>query len=158
MPLLEPGTKAPSFFLLDSHEKLVSLANFRSKYVVIYFYPRALTPGCTVQACSVRDNFAKLAHFDIQVLGISADSPKNLKKFFDKERLNFTLLSDPTHSTCDQYGVWQQKSMYGKSHIGIARVSYILDEQHIIRHVLPKVNPETHTEEIFSWVSEHNSR
>lgn len=152
MSLLRVGQKAPGFKLPDQNGNLVNLADLLGKYVVIYFYPKALTPGCTTQACSLRDDQAQLAKRDIVVLGVSGDPVKMLKKFEEKEGLNFTLLGDEGHEMLEAYGVWQEKSMYGRKYMGVARVSYILDKQGVIRHVLPKVDPKTHTQEVLDWV------
>lgn len=155
MPLLKLGDLAPDFTLLNQDEKPINLKKFEGKYVVIYFYPKALTPGCTIQACQLRDHLSELQHYGITVLGISADPPKLLKKFQSTENLNFDLLSDPDHKVIENYGAWQEKSMYGKHYMGIARMSYILAPDQTVCHVLPKVSPKTHVQDVIKFFINH---
>lgn len=152
MPFLEVGQKAPTFTLPDQTGNSLQLADLLGTYVVIYFYPRALTPGCTVQACGIRDGKAELAARGVRVLGISADLPTVLKKFVEKESLNFTLLSDADHKTAETYGVWQEKSMYGRKYMGLTRTSYLVNKQGVIWKVWPKVSPSQHLENILEAV------
>lgn len=158
MALLAPKTAAPDFELPDQDGKLVKLSDFRGKLVVIYFYPKALTPGCTVQACALRDGLTELTQRGVVVLGISPDKPSLLKKFQIQERLNFTLLGDENHEIAEKYGTWQEKSMYGKKYMGMARVSYIISPSETILHVLPKVNPKTHFDDLLEWLDSHKSQ
>lgn len=151
MKLLKPSDEAPRFTLPNQEGKMINLADLLSQYVVIYFYPKALTPGCTVQACQLRDGAQELAKRGAIAVGISADAPSRLKKFVEKEGLNFALLGDPEHKTLEKYGVWQQKSMYGRSYWGVARVTYILNPKGFIAHVLTNVNPKTHLSEVLDW-------
>jgi peroxiredoxin Q/BCP len=157
MALLAPNTPAPAFELPDQDGKLVKLSDFKGKSVVIYFYPRALTPGCTVQACALRDGLDEFAQRNVVVLGISPDKPKVLKKFETQEDLNFRLLSDESHSVAESYGAWQEKSMYGKKYMGMARISYLISPAGTILHVLPKVDPKTHYEALIKLIDADES-
>lgn len=157
MALLAPNTPAPDFRLLDQDGTPVNLSDFKSKLVVIYFYPKALTSGCTVQACALRDGTDELAQRNTVILGISPDKPALLKKFQQAEGLNFKLLSDTDHSVAEIYGTWQEKSMYGRKYMGMARVSYIISPSGTVLHVLPKVTPKTHLDEILTWIDSHKS-
>ena len=129
MAELKSGASAPAFSLLDQDGKTVQLSDFAGRKLLLYFYPKADTPGCTTQACSIRDAMPDLASLGIAAVGISPDEPAELKKFIDKYGLNFPLLSDPNHKTADAYGTWGEKSMYGKTYEGIIRSSFLLDEQ-----------------------------
>lgn len=142
MSTIEPGKKAPSFKLLDQNESEVTLTDFKGKKILLYFYPKALTPGCTVQACSVTDAREELEKLNIVPLAVSPDKPSLLKRFEDKKSLNFTLLSDPDHKVAEDYGVWGEKKMYGKSYMGIIRSSFLIDEKRKITHVWHKVKPK----------------
>jgi peroxiredoxin Q/BCP len=128
MKELGKGDAAPDFELLDQNKRRVKLSDYTGKKVLVYFYPRADTPGCTKQACSVRDNMASLGSLGIAVVGISPDTSSKQKKFDEKYSLGFPLLSDPEHKTAAQYGVWKEKSMYGKKLLGILRSSFLIDE------------------------------
>ena len=127
MAELKRGEPAPDFELADQNGATVKLSDYSGKKVLVYFYPRADTPGCTKQACSVRDNMATLGSLGITVLGISPDPPSRQKKFDEKYGLGFPLLSDPEHRTAEAYGVWGEKSMYGKKLFGIVRSSFLVD-------------------------------
>ena len=127
MAELKRGEPAPDFELADQNGATVKLSDYSGKKVLVYFYPRADTPGCTKQACSVRDNMATLGSLGITVLGISPDPPSRQKKFDEKYGLGFSLLSDPEHRTAEAYGVWGEKSMYGKKLFGIVRSSFLVD-------------------------------
>ncbi len=140
----EPGQVAPDFSLPDQDGREVKLSDFRGQSVVVYFYPKADTPGCTTQACGVRDNETEYARARAVVLGISPDPPSKLKKFRDKHGLNFTLLSDADHATAEAYGVWVQKSMYGKTYLGNERTTFIVDSDGLVANVLRKVKPAEH--------------
>jgi peroxiredoxin Q/BCP len=142
MPTLKPGDAAPSFELLDQNGKKVGLPSFKGRKLLVYFYPRADTPGCTKQACSVRDHRADLADLGIGVAGISPDPPEKQRKFDEKYSLGFPLLSDPEHAVADAYGVWRDKSVYGRVFKGITRSSFLVDERGKITHVWYNVKPQ----------------
>lgn len=148
------GTAAPQFTVLDQDSNSISLHDFAGQYVVLYFYPKALTSGCTVQACALRDTKKEFTKAKAVVLGVSPDEPKLLKKFAEKEELNFTLLSDPQHLILEPYGVWIEKSMYGRKYMGAERSTFIINPQGKIAAVFTKVNPKTHAEEILSWLKQ----
>lgn len=142
MAELKVGAKAPSFSLKDQDGKKVSLADFTGRKVLLYFYPRADTPGCTRQACSVRDAADELHEAGVAAVGISPDEPARQKKFADKYGLGFPLLSDPDHKAAQAYGAWGKKSMYGKTYEGIIRSSFLIDEKGKILQVSYKVKPQ----------------
>ena len=141
MKKLVKGDKAPDFTLKDQNGKEVSLSRFKGKKVLVYFYPKANTPGCTKQACSVRDHLPDLGEKGIESIGISPDSPKQQKNFEDKYNLNFTLLADEERKAAEVYGVWGEKSMYGKKYMGIIRSAFLIDEQGIVMESWYKVKP-----------------
>ena len=142
MAKLNKGDKAPDFNLPDQNGNSVKLSAFKGKKVLLYFYPRANTPGCTKQACSIRDFSSQLGGLDIVSLGISPDQPDKLKKFDDKFGLNFPLLSDPDHEIAEAYGAWGEKSLYGKKFMGIIRSSFLIDESGQIINAWYKVKPD----------------
>jgi peroxiredoxin Q/BCP len=142
MAVLEKGMEAPDFTLQDQDGNQVSLSEQRGKKVLVYFYPKADTPGCTKQACSVRDAKSSLAENQIAAFGISPDMPGKQKKFDDKYSLGFQLLSDADHAVADAYGAWGEKSMYGKKYMGIIRSSFLIDEQGKILEVWYRVKPQ----------------
>ncbi len=142
--MIEPGDTAPDFELPDQDGRPVKLSDFRGQPVVVYFYPKAATPGCTVQACGVRDHRADYAKAGATVLGISPDPVAKVKKFHEKEGLNFALLADEDHTITERYGVWAQKSMYGKTYMGAERTTFIIDPDGRVAHVLAKVKPAEH--------------
>jgi len=146
--MIETGAPAPDFELPDQDGNIVKLSNLRGHTVVVYFYPKADTPGCTTQACSIRDRGDEYTAAGATVLGISPDPVKKVKRFHDKRDLNFTLLADEDHAVCELYGVWAQKSMYGKSYMGAQRSTFIVDPQGTIVHVIPKASPKTHDDEV----------
>lgn len=152
--MLEVGTKAPDFTLLDKDGKTVSLADFTGKRVVLYFYPRDNTPGCTRQACAFAQNFEDFRRQDIVVIGISKDSVASHLKFAQKYDLPFILLSDPELQAIQAYGVWQEKKLYGKVSMGVVRSTYIIDPQGLIEKVMPKVKPDTNAAEILAYLAE----
>ena len=147
-PSLSIGDKAPEFTLEDQNGKKVSLKTFKGQKVLVYFYPKAQTPGCTTQACGLRDSQTKLNNQDIVVLAISPDPVKKLKTFEEKQDLNFTLLSDPDHAVADLYHSWGPKKFMGREYDGILRQSFLIDEKGKIVHVMHKVNTKTHHDDI----------
>ncbi|MBW3607753.1 MAG: thioredoxin-dependent thiol peroxidase [Actinobacteria bacterium] len=153
-PVIGPGAPAPDFELPDQDGESVRLSALRGRTIVLYFYPRANTPGCTTQACSIRDRDAEYAAAGVKVIGISPDPVAKVKKFHDKKDLNFTLLADEDHAVCDRYGVWVQKSMYGKTYMGAQRATFIIDRDGCIRHVIPKASPKTHDDEVLEAIAE----
>jgi thioredoxin-dependent peroxiredoxin len=142
--MLEPGDKAPPFTLSDQNGEKVKLSDLKGQTVVIYFYPRADTPGCTTQACGVRDRSDEYAEAGAKVLGISPDEISDIAKFAGKYDLGFTLLADPDHAVAEKYGAWGEKSMYGKKYMGVLRNTYVVDAKGKIAKVLPKVQPKKH--------------
>ena len=149
---LKVGQKAPAFSLKNSDGKTVKLSDFKGKKVVLYFYPRDMTPGCTTEACNFRDDYSALQKKGVEVIGVSADDVASHKKFADKYSLPFTLVSDPEHAMIEKYGAWAEKSMYGKKYWGVARITYLIDEEGKIAHVFPKVKPDGHSREILELV------
>jgi thioredoxin-dependent peroxiredoxin len=141
---LETGTPAPAFTLLNQDSKEVSLAHHQGQKVIVYFYPAASTPGCTTQACELRDNINSLKSLGYAVLGISPDEPKKLKRFQEKEGLNFELLSDPDNAVQQAYGVYGKKSMYGKEYMGTIRSTFVVDEKGNLSHVFYNVKAKGH--------------
>jgi thioredoxin-dependent peroxiredoxin len=152
--LIEQGTQAPDFELPDQDGNPVHLSDFRGQPVVLYFYPKADTPGCTTQACGIRDHRADYEAAGAVVLGVSPDPVKAVKKFADKQSLNFRLLADEDHAVCETYGVWGEKSMYGKTYWGARRSTFIIDEEGVVRHVIPKASPKTHDDEVLALLGE----
>ena len=146
------GNLAPTFSLLNQDGEKVELKQFRGKNVVVYFYPKASTPGCTTQACGLRDAHDDLASVNTVVLGISPDAPAKLKKFVDKYNLDFTLLSDVDHEVADAYGIWGLKKFMGREYEGIIRTSFIIDEGGKLRHIIEKVNTKTHDKDVVSYI------
>jgi thioredoxin-dependent peroxiredoxin len=144
--MIEQGQKAPDFELLDQDGRAVKLSDFRGQPVVVYFYPKASTPGCTTQACGVRDRRADYEQANAVVLGISPDPVAKVKKFHEKEGLNFALLADEGHHVADAYGVWAEKSMYGKTYFGNERTTFVIDPDGKVAEVLRKVKPAEHDE------------
>lgn len=146
--MIEPGRQAPDFELPDEEGHLVKLSALRGKPVVVYFYPKADTPGCTIQACGVRDHAADYATANATVLGVSPDPVADVKRFHDKQSLNFTLLADEDHAVTEAYGVWVEKSMYGRKYWGAQRATFVIDADGVVAHVIPKATPKTHDEEV----------
>jgi thioredoxin-dependent peroxiredoxin len=142
--MLQAGDRAPDFSLPDQNGEEVKLSDLRGETVVLYFYPRADTPGCTTQACGVRDRHADYDAAGARVIGVSPDQPAALAKFAGKHGLDFTLLADPDHEIAAAYGAWGEKSMYGKKYMGILRNTYVIDAAGKIAKVLPKVQPKKH--------------
>lgn len=144
MNTLQAGDHAPKFCLLDKDDNKVSLTQFSGKKVLVYFYPKAMTPGCNVQAQGLRDIKEQLDALNVVVLGISPDATKRLVKFTDKFELNFTLLSDEDHKVADDFGIWGLKKFMGKEYDGIHRTSFLIDEQGVIEHVFNKFKTKEH--------------
>jgi peroxiredoxin Q/BCP len=152
--MIEPGQPAPDFELPDQDGNPVRLADLRGQRVVLYFYPKADTPGCTTQACGIRDHQADYDAAGATVLGVSPDSVKAVKKFHDKQSLSFRLLADADHAAAERYGVWVEKSMYGRTYWGNARATFLIDEDGIVRHVIPKASPKTHDDVVLAALAE----
>jgi len=148
--MLETGTKAPDFTLPDQDGEDVTLSSLAGTTVVLYFYPKADTPGCTTQACGIRDHLPDYTAAGVRVLGVSPDPVKAVKKFHDKQALNFTLLADEDHAVCDAYGVWAEKSMYGKTYWGAQRSTFIVDADGKVAHVIEKASPKTHAADVLA--------
>ena len=147
--ILSVGKIAPAFTLHNQDNQEISLKDFKGKSkVLLYFYPKAMTPGCTVQACGLRDGLKTLKKLGVEVLGISIDSVVRLKKFEEKENLNFTLLSDEDHQVAEKYGVWGLKKMAGREYMGLKRVSFIIGINGKIEAVMPKVNTKSHFDDV----------
>ncbi len=145
------GNLAPVFSLLDQNGDKVSLKQFRGKHnVLVYFYPKAMTPGCTVQACSLRDEKAELQELDTVVLAISPDPVARLKKFAERDALNFTLLSDEDHAIAEKYGVWDLKKFMGREFMGIVRTSFLVNKEGRLTHIMDKVKTKTHHEDVLA--------
>lgn len=150
MAALKLGMNAPDFSLPDGNGKTVSLSDFKGKKVVLYFYPKDMTSGCTKEACSFQENLGAIKKKGAVVIGVSADSPTMHQKFAAKYDLSFPLVSDEKKELIKKYGVWQEKSMYGKKYMGIVRTTFIIDEQGRISHIFPKVKVEGHAEEVLA--------
>ncbi len=150
------GKSAPKFKLPSSTGKDISLADFKDKQIVVlYFYPKADTPGCTKEACGFRDALADYDNAKVAVLGISPDPMKAVDKFSKKFELNFPLLADEDHAVAEKYGVWVEKSMYGKTYMGAARTTFVIGKDGKIAHVFEKVKPEGHDQEVIAWIKEN---
>ena len=150
--MLETGTKAPDFTLNDKDGKVVSLSDFMGKKVVLYFYPKDNTPGCTRQACAFAAAYEDFKTLDAVVIGVSKDSEASHRKFAEKYGLPFILLSDPELKAIQAYGVWQEKKNYGKVSMGVVRSTFIIDEKGFIEKVMPKVKPDTNAAEILAYL------
>jgi peroxiredoxin Q/BCP len=157
MALPKIGKTAPAFSLENQDGKKVSLKDFKGeKNVLVYFYPKAMTPGCTVQACGLRDNKSKLGRQKLVVLGVSPDPVKKLKKFREKDKLNFDLLADEDHKICEKYGVWGLKKFMGREYLGVNRISFLIGMDGKVKHVMEKVNTKTHHDDVLEIVKEIN--
>lgn len=152
--MLEVGTKAPEFALKDKEGNLVRLSDFLGKKVILYFYPKDNTPGCTRQACAFARNYGAFQEKNAVVIGISKDSAASHLKFAQKYELPFVLLSDPELQAIQAYGVWQEKKLYGKVSMGVVRSTYLINEEGIIEKVMPKVKPDTNADEILAYLAE----
>lgn len=151
--MLEVGTRAPEFTLPDKDGNNVSLSDFRGKKVVLYFYPKDNTPGCTRQACAFAGAYSQFEAIGAVVIGVSRDSQASHQRFAEKNSLPFILLSDPERQAIEAYGVWQEKKNYGKVSMGVVRSTYIIDEDGVIEKVMPKVKPDTNAAEILEYLS-----
>ena len=152
--MLNEGDPAPDFELAGTDGERTRLSELRGRKVVLYFYPADDTPGCTRQACDLRDRFAEFRERGVVVLGVSPDPVEAVKRFHGRQSLNFTLLADADHAVCERYGVWVQKSMYGKTYMGAQRATFIVDEDGCIRHVIPKASPKTHDDEVLAALAD----
>ncbi len=151
--MLEVGMNAPGFSLLDKDGKKVCLSDYAGRKIVLYFYPKDNTPGCTRQACAFAASYPELQELGVAVIGISKDSAASHLKFAQKYELPFVLLSDPELQAIQAYDVWQEKKLYGKVSMGVVRTTYIIDEQGKIEKVMPKVKPDTNAEEILAYLA-----
>lgn len=145
---LDIGEQAPDFEARDQHGNLIRLSDFRGKKVVLYFYPKDDTPGCTAQACNLRDNSKDLAEKGYEIIGVSTDDERSHQKFIQKYNLPFTLLADTDKKIVNAYGVWQEKSMYGRKYMGTMRYTFVIDEEGIIKDMITKVDTKDHTKQI----------
>ena len=150
--MLEAGTKAPAFTLPDQDGNPVSLSDFAGKRVVLYFYPKDNTPGCTRQACAFAAAYGEFARLGVPVIGVSKDSAASHRKFADKYSLPFILLSDPELASIQAYDVWQEKKLYGKVSMGVVRTTYVIDGNGVIEKAIPKVKPDTNAAEILDYL------
>jgi peroxiredoxin Q/BCP len=150
--LLAVGTKAPEFTTIDQDGKRRALSDFQGKKVILYFYPKDNTSGCTKEACAFRDHFDRFRQLNVEIVGVSIDSEKSHKSFAQKYDLPFTLLADADKSLVQAYGVWGEKSLYGKKYMGANRVTYLIDESGRVAAVFPKVKPERHAEELLAML------
>lgn len=151
--MIATGSPAPDFTLENQDGEPIKLSDYRGKTVVLFFYPKADTPGCTVQACGVRDRRAEYEAAGAVVLGVSPDPVPRLKKFAEKYGLPFTLLADADHAVAERYGVWVEKSNYGRTYWGNSRTTFIIDGDGRVRHVIPTVTPKTHDDEVLAAIA-----
>jgi len=151
--VIEAGLQAPDFTLPNQDGEPVTLSSLRGVPVVLYFYPKADTPGCTTQACGIRDHSADYDAAGVTVLGVSPDSVKDVKKFHGKQGLNCTLLADADHAVAERYGTWGEKRMYGRTFMGVQRATFIIDPGGTVAHVIPKASPKTHDEEVLALLA-----
>jgi len=152
MALPKIGNMAPAFVLQDQHGNKRSLKDYKGKIVVLYFYPKAMTPGCTVQAHGIRDSEKALKKLGVEVLGVSIDAVKRLAKFEERDELNFTLLSDEDHVIAEKYGVWGLKKFMGREYMGINRITFIIDKDGRLVHIMEKVNTKTHRDDVIDFI------
>lgn len=150
MASLQVGDKAPDFTVNDQDGNPIKLSHLRGKKVALYFYPRDMTPGCTAEACNLRDNYRTMQRQGFEILGVSTDSEKSHRKFSDKEKLPFRLLSDSNKAIHEAYGTWVEKSMYGRKYMGTSRVTFVIDEKGIIRDIIGKVDTRNHAAQILA--------
>lgn len=149
------GNLAPAFKLLNQNDQEVDLKSLRGNNVVLYFYPKAMTPGCTVQACGIRDTKKELAKLNTVVFGVSPDEPKKLLKFIEKEKLNFDLLSDPDHALAETYGVWGLKKFMGREYMGVKRITFIIGSDGKLKHIMDEVKTKSHHEDLIAYLKEN---
>ena len=149
---IDIGQVAPDFTLLDQDSNPVTLSELKGKKALLYFYPRASTPGCTIQAKGLRDSKAELDELNVVVLGISPDTPKKLTNFINKQELNFTLLADENHAVCEKYHVWQLKKFMGKENMGVVRTSFLIDENGNIEHIFNKFKTKDHHQVVLDFL------
>lgn len=152
MTKLASGDKAPDFYTVDQHGKPFSLGNYIGKKIILYFYPKDDTPGCTAEACSFRDSYAPLTDKGLVVIGVSTDNEVSHKKFISKYELPFSLLADTDHSIVEAYGVWVEKNNYGKKYMGTARETFIIDEKGIISHIIKKVDSKNSAQQVIDLI------
>jgi peroxiredoxin Q/BCP len=145
---LEVGKKAPAFSLKNQEGKKIALKDYIGKKVVLFFYPKDMTPTCTVEACNLRDHFLALTNVGIEVIGISPDDEASHVKFIEKQKLPYHLLADTDHATLEKYGVWSEKSMYGRKYMGVLRTTFLIDETGKIAHIIDKVKSKEHAQQI----------
>jgi len=152
MATLQEGDKAPDFSAKDQNSKTVSLADYKGKNVILYFYPKDDTPGCTAESCSFRDNYESLLSKGFEVIGVSTDDEKSHKKFETKYSLPFTLIADNDHQIVEAYGVWAEKNMYGKKYMGTVRTTFIIDAGGVISHIISKVDTQNSSQQVLELV------
>ena len=148
MAKLKTGDPAPAFEAVDQDGNMKTLADYRGRKLILYFYPKDNTPGCTAEACSLRDGRDTLRRMGFEVVGVSPDSEKSHRNFCDKHELNFTLLADTDHSVCEAYGVWAEKSMYGRKYMGVLRTTFVIDAEGRIEKIFNKVDTKNHYQQI----------
>lgn len=151
--ILRPGNLAPDFVGKDQDGKTINLADYKGKKLILYFYPKDNTSGCTAEACSLRDGYEDLKNLGMEVLGVSPDSEKSHKNFIQKYSLPFRLIADENHEIAEKYGVWGEKKMYGKAYFGILRTTFVINEQGVITHVFNKVDTKEHVKQILSEIN-----
>ena len=151
--MIDEGTEAPDFTLPNQDGEDVTLSSLRGRPVVLYFYPKADTPGCTTQACGIRDHSADYEAAGAVVLGVSPDSVEDIKRFHDGQGLNFTLLADADHAVAERYGTWGEKKLYGKTYMGVRRATFLIDGDGTVAHVIPKASPKTHDEQVLALLA-----
>ena len=152
MKMIQEKTKAPDFNLLDEDGNSHSLSEYKGTPLILYFYPKDNTPGCTTEACNFRDDYSAYEKAKVTILGVSADSVKSHKKFKEKYQLPFTLLSDPDHTVCEAYGVWAEKQMMGKKYMGILRTTFVINKDGVVEKVFEGVKPSEHSKEVLAVV------
>ncbi len=150
--MIEAGAPAPDFTLMDQNEKPIALAELKGKPVVLYFYPKDDTPGCTKEACNFRDGFAAYKKAGAVILGVSPDDTASHAKFAKKFELPFSLLADPGAAVCQAYGVWKEKNMYGKKYMGVERTTFVIDAKGMVKKVFPKVKVDGHADEVLAAI------
>ncbi len=148
MKNLEVGMQAPDFTLLNQNSEEITLSDLKGNKIILFFYPKDNTPGCTAEACNLNDNYEKLINEGYKVLGISPDDVKSHKKFAEKYILSYSILANPEKDVLELYGVWVEKKMYGRSYMGVARTTFIIDEKGVIENIIRKVDTKNHTEQI----------